>query len=251
MKVKRKIIEIDEELCDGCGQCIPSCAEGAIELIDGKAKIVAEIYCDGLGACVGECPTGALTIVEREADEFDEEAVSEYLSSKKHESPEEEPVMACGCPSSQIQSFQPVGSCAEANRAVTQENILSELTHWPVQIRLIPPTAPFLRNADILIAADCTAIACPSFHKDFIKHKAVLIGCPKFDDADEYIEKFTDIFRTAEIRSITVLVMEVPCCHGLPFIVEKGLERAGKKIPIERIVISTQGAITERRKMNE
>ena len=248
MKVKRKIIEIDEDLCDGCGQCVPSCAEGAIEIIEGKARLVKEIYCDGLGACLGECPNGALNIVEREADEFDEDAVSEHLNPKKPETPEEMPVMACGCPSSHIESFQPVRSCEEANKPVIHERTASELTHWPIQIKLVPPSAPFLKNADLLIAADCTSIACPNFHRDFLKDKAVMIGCPKFDDTDEYVQKFADIFRTANIQSITVLVMKVPCCQGLPLIVKKGMERAGKWVPLEKIIISPQGEILEKAK---
>lgn len=248
MKVKRKIIEIDEELCDGCGQCVPSCAEGAIAVIDGKARLVAEVYCDGLGACLGECPRGALHIIEREADDFDEEAVQEYLSSKNSDTAEEPSVMPCGCPSSHIEVFQPLQSCEEANRPVIHPKTTSELTHWPIQIRLIPPSAPFLKNADLLIAADCTAAACPNFHGDFLKDKVVMIGCPKFDDADEYVKKFADIFQKNNIRSLTVLVMEVPCCHGLPVIVEKAMGRAGKKIPVEKIIINPRGEIINKEK---
>jgi ferredoxin len=248
MKINRKIIEIDEELCDGCGQCVPSCAEGAIQIIDGKAKLVADIYCDGLGACLGECPTGALNIVEREAEDFDEEAVEEYLSSKVQEEKPEEATMACGCPSSQIQSFIPSESRQEAHDPAVQENTVSALSHWPVQIKLVPPQAPFLKGADLLVAADCTPVAYPNFHRDFLKGKAVMIGCPKFDDVQEYIEKFAAIFKTADIKSVTVAVMEVPCCQGLPVIVEKGMEIAGKKIPLEKVVIGAQGDIlgTER-----
>ena len=248
MKTMRKIIEIDEELCDGCGECVPSCAEGAIEIVDGKARLAAEKYCDGLGACLGECPTGALTIVEREAAEFDEEAVEEYLSSKAQEEAPQEATMACGCPSTQIQAFAPLTSCQEANKPAVQSSAGSALSHWPVQIHLVPPTAPFLKGADLLVAADCTPVAYPNFHQDFLKGKVVMVGCPKFDDVQEYIQKFTDIFKTADIKSVTVVVMEVPCCSGLPLIVEKGMEMAGKTVPMETVVISARGELLNRRK---
>jgi NAD-dependent dihydropyrimidine dehydrogenase PreA subunit len=242
MKVYRKIIEINEELCNGCGQCVPSCAEGAIKVIDGKAKLVREIYCDGLGACIGECPTGALTITEREADDFDEKAVEDYLSAMGKENQSKGLKMAGGCPSSPVQSFE--GSNAYG-RSI---NAVSELSSWPVQIRLIPPNAPFLKGADLLIASDCTAIASPNFHRDFLKGRAVLIGCPKFDDTYEYIRRFADIFKVSNIKNITVLVMEVPCCQSFPAMVQQGMERAGKNIPMETIVISAKGEILRREK---
>jgi len=249
MKVTRKIIKIDDELCNGCEQCVPSCAEGALQIIDGKARIVADLYCDGLGACLGECPTGALTIVEREADEFDEAAVKEHLSVQaRKESPEVE-TLPCGCPSTQLQAFAPSVSCHEANKPAEQKSAGSELCHWPVQIRLVPPTAPFLKGADLLVAADCTPVAYPDFHRDFLKGKAVMVGCPKFDDAQEYIQKFADIFKMADIKSVTVVVMEVPCCQGLPVIVEKGMESSGKKIPTEKVVISARGEILGRERL--
>ena len=249
MKVNRKIIEIDEELCDGCGQCVPSCAEGALEIVEGKAKLVAEVYCDGLGACLGECPTGALTVTEREADEFDEEAVEEFLSSKAKETPAQEEAMACGCPSSQIRGFAPTGACEGANQPLSQECQESALAHWPVQIKLVPPTAPFLHGADLLVAADCTPVAYPNFHRDFLKGKAVMVGCPKLDDAEEYVQKFADVFNAAGIKSVSVVVMEVPCCQGLPVIVQKGMEKAGKNIPMEKVVISPRGDLVSRDKL--
>jgi ferredoxin len=249
MKVDRKIIEIDEELCDGCGQCVPSCAEGALEIVDGKAKLVADIYCDGLGACLGECPTGALTVVEREAEEFDEEAVEEYLTSKPQQEPVEEATMACGCPSTQIQSFASAASCEEANKPAIQESQDSALSHWPVQIRLVPPTAPFLQGADLLVAADCAPIAYPNFHRDFLKGKAVMVGCPKFDEVQSYIQKFADIFSTADVNSVQVVVMEVPCCQGLPIIVEKGMEKSGKTVPMEKVIISARGDVLGKEKL--
>ncbi|NVM24945.1 MAG: 4Fe-4S binding protein [Desulfobacterales bacterium] len=249
MQVKRKIIRIDEELCDGCGQCVPSCAEGAIEIVDGKARLVTEKYCDGLGACLGECPNGALSIVEREAEEFDEEAVEEYLSSKDRQEGAEEATMACGCPSAQIQSFIRPVSGEEDDKLTIQKSSISTLSHWPVQIRLVPPTAPFLKGADLLVAADCTPVAYPNFHRDFLKGKVVMVGCPKFDDIQDYIQKFADIFTTANIKSITVVVMEVPCCQGLPIIVEKGMEMAGKRIPMEKVVISARGEVLGRERL--
>lgn len=249
MKVNRKIIEIDEELCDGCGQCVPSCAEGALQIVDGKAKLVADIYCDGLGACLGECPNGALQVVERVADEFDEEAVEEYLqTTAKEEGPHVIP-MTGGCPSAQIKSFTQPAVHTRASEPALQGHAKSELAHWPVQIKLVPPTAPFLKGADLLVAADCTPVAYPNFHRDFLKGKAVMVGCPKFDDAQAYIQKFADIFRAADINSVTVVVMEVPCCQGLPIIVERGMEASGKKVPMEKVIIGARGDILGREKL--
>ena len=243
MKKTRKIIYIDDELCDGCGQCVPSCAEGAITIVDGKATLIADKYCDGLGACIGECPTGALTIIEREAEAFDEEAVEELLKSQeaKKRKQQEGPLLG-GCPSARLQSFVAPPSSRTINKSegtVTD----SALSHWPVQIRLVPPKAPFLQDADLLITADCTPVAYPHFHRDFLKGKVVLLGCPKFDDAQEYVQKFSAIFQESDIRSITVLVMEVPCCQGLPAMVEKGMKLANKKIPLEKVIISARGQI--------
>jgi ferredoxin len=247
MKVSRKIIEIDEELCDGCGQCVPSCAEGALEIVNGKAKIIAEKMCDGLGACMGECPTGALRIIEREADEFDEEAVEAFQSQK--EAAEEKQDIACGCPSTQIQTFAPIESHPKSQilRAAGAGSE-SALSHWPVQIRLIPPKAPFLKGADLLVLADCVSVAYANLHKDLIKGKVVMMGCPKFDDAQSYIDKFAEIFKTAGINSITTVYMEVPCCSGLPMIVKKGLEASGQTIPMSDIIISTRGKVLDQTK---
>ena len=240
MKINRKIIEIDEDLCNGCGQCVPSCAEGALQIIDGKAKLVEEVYCDGLGACLGECPTGALKIVEREADDFDEKAVEERLKELEKEGSEANIVM---CPSATPQILSPGISCKKANEPVNQESTASALSHWPVQIRLVPPNAPFLKGADLLVVADCAALAYANLHRDYIEGKAVMMGCPKFDNAQEYIQKFTDIFNTADIKSIIVPVMEVPCCQGLPVIIQKALEQSGKQITLKKVVISRQGEV--------
>jgi len=243
MKIMRKIIEINEELCDGCGQCVPSCAEGAIQVIDGKARLVAEKYCDGLGACMGECPRGALKIIEREAEDFDAEGVEEYLHSQEKKEKTLQPTLACGCPSTHIESFNRPKLPQETDAPLKQTPSVSELSHWPVQIKLVPPTAPFLKEAHLLVLADCAAVAYPHLHRDFLGGKAVMMGCPKFDNAEEYIHKFSTIFEKADIKKITVLIMEVPCCSSLPMIIEKGLTAAGRKIPIEKIVISNRGEI--------
>lgn len=251
MKVMRKIIEIDDELCDGCGECVPSCAEGAIQVIDGKARLVAEKYCDGLGACLGECPNGALRVIEREADDFDEEAVEEYLSGQGKSTKPAEFSMAPTCPSSQIHVFAPEEYEETPGEGEgTHGRMVSRLRQWPVQINLIPPTAPFLKGADLLIVADCTPVAYPNLHEDFLKNKVVMMGCPKFDDVAGYIEKFTEIFKTAGIRSITALVMEVPCCSALPMIVKRAMEAAGKEIPLKQVVISTRGEVLQKQQVS-
>ncbi|MDQ7781802.1 MAG: 4Fe-4S dicluster domain-containing protein [Desulfomonilaceae bacterium] len=249
MKVNRKMIKIDEDLCTGCGECIISCAEGALEIVDGKARLVGDKYCDGLGACLGECPEGALTIEEREAEDFDEEAVHERLDELKHTDVATEQTMPCGCPSAMVQSFAPQTACQTANEPVSHASQASALTHWPVQIMLVPPTAPFLKNADLVVASDCTPIAYPNFHRDFLEGKVVMIGCPKFDDTQAYVEKFAGIFAHASIRSVTVVVMEVPCCGGLPYIVKRGMETAGRSVPMEQVIVSTRGEILRKEKL--
>ena len=246
MKINRKIIEIDPELCDGCGSCVPSCAEGAIQIIDGKARLVAEKFCDGLGACLGECPTGALKIVEREAEDFDEHAVEAHLKTIEQAQPAA-PTIACGCPSAQVQSFGPVQR--PDYKPLGPMDRMSALTHWPVKIKLVPPTAPFLKNADLLVLADCGPIAYPKVHDDLMPGKVVLIGCPKFDNVQEHIDKFAEIFRKADINTVTTVIIEVPCCAGLAYIVEKGMAAAGKRVPHEQVVISTRGEILSREKL--
>jgi NAD-dependent dihydropyrimidine dehydrogenase PreA subunit len=256
MKKLRKIIEIDEELCDGCGQCVPSCAEGALQIIDGKARIVSDNLCDGLGACMGECPTGAMRIIERTADDFDEAAVEKHLATAP-EKAAPEPAMACGCPSQHIQSFSSPCACSGNNgisaaaplmgrASGTTPGQTSALTHWPIQIRLIPAHAPFLKNADLLVLADCAAVAYPGLHADLMAGKVVMMGCPKFDDADEYIKKFTEIFTKAGIKSLTIVSMEVPCCAGLAWIVKKGLAAAGVNMPAVEVVVGAQGNIVSK-----
>ena len=256
MKTVRKIIEIDEELCDGCGNCVPSCAEGALKIVDGKARVIADMYCDGLGACLGECPMGALKIVEREADEFDEEAVEKMLTDEKQKEPvQKAAAFSGGCPSARLQAFespQPAtasGIQADLSGSDAAALTQSALSHWPVQIMLIPPTAPFLKGADLLVLADCVPVAFPTVHRDFIKGKAVMMGCPKLDNAQFYIEKFAQICKESGVKSITAVIMEVPCCGGLPMIVKKGMEMAGVKIPMEEVVISTRGKILQRKQV--
>ena len=255
MKVTRKIIEIDEEKCDGCGNCVPACAEGAIQIIDGIAKVIADKYCDGLGACLGDCPQGALTLIEREADEFDEDAVEELLKQQKAEAEAVQAPKTGGCPSAAVKTFENVGcGCESGNHTHLKPFATakgpaagpgpgSALGHWPVQIKLVPAGAPFLKGADLLVAADCVPVAYSSFHQDFLKGRAVMIGCPKFDDAEAYVDKFTDVFNESGIKSLTVVVMEVPCCSGLPVIVQKALERSGKNIPVRTVVVSARGEL--------
>ena len=248
MKVMRKIIEIDEELCDGCGLCVPDCAEGSLVIIDGKAKMISDNLCDGLGACLGSCPTGALKIIEREAEDFDEEAVEKHLSNQKAEDAKKAP-KASGCPSAQLKTFAPQTPCQTANKplAMAAGGGTSSLTHWPVQIRLVPPTAPFLQGADLLVAADCCAVSAPNFQLDYLTGKVVMMGCPKFDDAESYVQRFSEIIANCNLNSLTILIMEVPCCSSMNGIISQAIERAGKSVPVEQITISTQGAELERK----
>ncbi len=228
-KVLRKIVEIDESLCDGCGICVEACEEGAIQIINGKAKLVSERMCDGLGVCIGHCPKGAIKIVEREAEAFDEEAVHHH--SHQHV-----------CAGSKLREFS-------SEQPQQDVNIPSALTHWPVQVRLVPPTAPFLKNADILIVADCVPAAYPELHTKLLTGKKILVGCPKFDPKAEYVERFADIFNVAKPRSVTVVVMEVPCCRGLINMVVKAREIAKSSAPVEVVVVSVQGNIIRRQRV--
>jgi NAD-dependent dihydropyrimidine dehydrogenase PreA subunit len=243
MKVQRKIIKIDEELCDGCGLCVPDCAEGSLQIIDGKARLVADKLCDGLGACLGSCPTGALQIIEREADEFDEEAVHDFLAGKEQAIPKPTIPHGLGCPSARLQTHAPLSPCQMANIPAAQTG--SALSHWPVQIRLIPPTAPFLENCDLLVAADCSAVAYAGLQKDFLAGRVVMMGCPKFDDQQLYVDRFTEVFRTRKLKSLTILIMEVPCCHSMLQIIKKAVDAAKPAFPIRHVVISTRGEIRE------
>ncbi len=244
--MKRKIVQIDERKCNGCGQCATACAEGAIKIIDGKAKLVSDSYCDGLGACLGTCPMDAITIIEREADAFDEAAVEAALGKKpgthgpqhRHHGHAH---AGFTCPSAVMKQFSPQPASVGGKTVLGTEP--SRLVNWPVQIRLIPPHAPFLRNADLLILADCAPVAYPSIQRDFFDGKVVMMGCPKFDDMDLYHERFLQIFSNVPIRSVTILRMEVPCCSGLPHVVEQALAESGVSIPLEKITIGLQGQI--------
>ena len=239
-KVVRKIIEIDEERCDGCGLCVLDCAEGAIAIINGKAKIVKDEYCDGLGACLGACPQDALHIIEREAPEFDEEAAMEWVKQRDAQEETTEPTQTPtpsgrGCIGAQVKSIDTV-------QIGTPEHTLAGPGHWPLKIRLVPPTAPFLNDADVLVAADCAAAASPLFHSEFAKGCVVLIGCPKFDDTSEYVRKLADIIANGGIRSISVLRMEVPCCTGLSRALADAIKLSGRKIEAKETIMTCGGA---------
>lgn len=236
MKVtlKRKVVKIDEEKCNGCGICVPACAEGALKIVDGKARLVSEIFCDGLGACLGECPQGAITIEEREAETFDKEAVEEHIKLEVINSANEKPDLACGCPGSAVKTFSRDTNSFEEPAKLSS----SQLEHWPVQLMLVPPFAPFLKGADIVICADCVPFAFADFHRVYIKNRSVLVGCPKLDDLAFYRRKLADIFREAQPASITVLRMEVPCCGG---IAQASLEARNEVIPDCPVEIHTVG----------
>ncbi|MDP2983598.1 MAG: 4Fe-4S binding protein [Candidatus Latescibacter sp.] len=238
----RKIITIDEELCNGCGLCANKCAEGALQIIDGKAKLVSEVYCDGLGACIGDCPLGAITIGERDVKPFDEQAVHEHLSGKH---PEEKPVsvpLECGCPGSAMRSFRK--DDAAVKEPFYTGRMESQLTTWPVQLNLVPAHAPFLKGADILISADCVPYALPDFHRRFLCDRVVLVGCPKLDDISFYREKLRNIFMAAEPSSITVLRMEVPCCGGIARAVISARDETVPDMPVEIHTVGIRGEVT-------
>jgi ferredoxin len=277
--VKRQIIKIDEELCTGCGECIPNCPEGALQIIDDKARIISDLFCDGLGACIGHCPVDAISIEEREAEEYDERKVMEnvvkqgpnvikahldhlkdhnqmdyhqqaidYLKECNIAIPtEEKPAEAqaplpCGCPGSAVQDFRneaEVGS--DESKVAIVAPAESQLRQWPVQIMLVPPNAPYLNDSNLVIAADCVPFSYASFHEDFLKDKTLLIGCPKLDDAEFYQNKITDVFKANNIKGVSVVHMEVPCCFGLVNLVKNAISSSGKNIPFHDITISVKG----------
>jgi Pyruvate/2-oxoacid:ferredoxin oxidoreductase delta subunit len=237
----RKIVTIDEEKCTGCGLCIPNCAEGALQIVDGKAKLVSEKFCDGLGACLGHCPEDAITVIEREAEEFDEKAVDVHLDKQKEAQPKPQPAPVFGgCPSSRAMHFKVPEAKGIASSATSS---VSQLTQWPVQLKLVPINAPYFQDADFLIAADCVPFAYPNFHQDFLKGRAVVVGCPKLDDIQYYREKLTEIFKANSIKSITVPYMEVPCCFGLVKATEDAIAASGKNIPLKKVKIGIHGDI--------
>lgn len=272
--VKRKIIEIVEEKCNGCGNCIPGCPEGALQVIDGKARLVSDLFCDGLGACIGECPQGAMKVIEREAEEYDEKKVMsnivkqgdatieahlshlkdhgaedllkqaiEYLEENNLPVPEleEEKTLPCGCPGMMEKELK---TEAETTDNSENANIQSELRQWPIQLHLLSPNAPYINNSDFLLAADCTGFSFGNFHQKFIKGKILAIACPKLDsNLESYKEKLTAIIDQGNINTLTVITMQVPCCSGLVQLAKEALENAGRKIPIKSIVLSLEGNI--------
>lgn len=278
--MKRQIIKIDEEKCTGCGDCIVNCPEGALQLIDGKARLVSEVACDGLGACIGHCPFGAITVEEREAPPYDERSVvaeiaakgpnvlkahllhlkdhgqTRYLSEALSYLQEQKiPVpdlskpspathgTACGCPGA-----TPRDLGREAPKTLPTAEFSSALTQWPIQLHLISPAASYFRKADLLVAADCTAFAMGNFHGDWLAGKKLVIACPKLDDGmDVYLEKLTALIDQAEVNTITVMIMEVPCCGGLSHLVRKAVAQAGRKVPIKEVVVGLDGDILRER----
>jgi len=275
----RKIIQIEEEKCDGCGACVPECHEGALQIIDGKARLISDLFCDGLGACLGHCPTGALKIIEREAEPYDERKVMEYIvkggpnvikAHLKHlrdhkefefltqaidylndhqiaiprlEEAKEEKQTSSGCAGSQAQSFESEVTNEEGQRQ-------SHLTQWPIQMHLVMPTAAYYKNSDLLLAADCCAFSYGDFHKDFMKGKSLAIACPKLDTNKQvYLDKLISMINVAEIKSITVVIMQVPCCSGLAQLAQQAVEHAGKEVPITVAVVGVQGEILQQVKL--
>ena len=238
VKKKRPIIIIDEEKCDGCGICVPSCAEGALQIINGKARLVSEIYCDGLGACLGKCPRGAITIEERLAADFDEEA-AKAQTARKAEAQEPE---IKGCPSALMSLFNSPQTPVELTK---EDAAQPALPNWPVQLALVPSTAKFLHQADVLLVADCVPFACTGFHRDMVKGRPVLVACPKLDDYNARLDKLTDIFSQSEVKSVSVIKMEVPCCSNLAHMARQAIQAAGKEIPVEETTVSIKGAVLE------
>lgn len=225
----RKIIHIDEDKCNGCGLCIPNCAEGAMKVIDGKAKLISDNLCDGLGECLGHCPQDAISLIEREADAFDEKAVENHLKQEQIKTSKQR------CPGSKVMAIE------EGQTEQSNVKINSQLRQWPVQLHLVPPDAPYLQNSDLLITADCVPLAYGNYHQDLLKGKTVVMGCSKLDDIQAYTQKLTEMIQYNDFKSITVAFMEVPCCRGMVRAVETAMENSGKQIPLYKIKISIDG----------
>ena len=279
--MEREIIKIDEEKCNGCGLCVPGCPEGALQIIDGKARLISDLFCDGLGACIGECPEGAITIEKREAEPYDERTVMENIIKagpntvkahlahlKEHgetaflkiavdvlkeknmdipagyqeeDKPKQHGHAMGGCPGSRTMDFT-----QESGTQTAQGDVSSQLTQWPVQLHLVSPMAPYYQNADVLIAADCTAFALGDFHQRFLKDKALAIACPKLDEGQEiYVAKLTAMIDEAKINTLTVLIMQVPCCGGLLRLAQQAAEQASRKIPVKKVVVGIKGEILQ------
>jgi len=248
----RKIVKIDEEKCNGCGECIVDCPEGALQIVDGKARLVKESYCDGLGVCIGKCPLGAITIEEREADAFNEEAVRKHMA----EAGKQVPALASaggGCPGSAVRQMRPPptacpGSGMRQMRPAVEggdatDGVPSQLSHWPVQLTLVPPNAPFLQDADLLLVADCVPFALADFHSRFLSGHPLVVGCPKLDNPEAYVRKLRAMFEQSSIKSLTILHMEVPCCTGLCRIVKTAMEAAGGNVPVKEVTVSIDGRV--------
>jgi NAD-dependent dihydropyrimidine dehydrogenase PreA subunit len=232
----RNIVKIDEEKCTGCGLCINACAEGAIKLINGKAKLISEVYCDGLGACLGHCPEGAITIEQREAAEFDEMATKEHLEKERKAQIQ----TAFVCPGMMAKDLRQKPNVAGTD--VTE--VPSQLSHWPVQLKLVSPNAPYFANADLLLVADCVPFAMGDFHNRLLKGRSIVVGCPKLDDSAFYIEKLAAILRANKLKSLTVIHMEVPCCHGLTHIARQAIAKNKIEMCFEDVTIDLQGNIS-------
>jgi NAD-dependent dihydropyrimidine dehydrogenase PreA subunit len=235
--VKRNIVKIDEEKCTGCGQCVNACAEGAIKIINGKAKLVSEVYCDGLGACIGHCPEDAITIEQREAAEFDEQATQEHLERAKSQ---QKPVDFV-CPGLMAAKLREKTDSEVSEKTTRAE---SQLTHWPVQLKLVSPMGPYFKDADLLFVADCVPFAMGDFHEKFLKNHSVVVGCPKLDDSEFYVEKFAEILKANKINSLTVIHMEVPCCSGLTQTVRKAIAKNKIAMSFEDVTIDLHGNIS-------
>jgi len=240
--MKRKIIEIDEMLCNGCGDCVTGCAEGALAIVDGKAKLVNEVFCDGLGACIGECPTGALKIIEREADEFDEAAVEEHLKKQEPHTPP-----AGGCPGMKLRFAEPSKvEEAKGEYPVTGQAIPTELNQWPTQLHLVPPEAPFFKDRELVVLSTCSPSASPDVNWRFVRGRAIVIACPKLDRTEGYVEKLAGILKSNGIPKVIIVRMEVPCCGGLSMMVKDAAQKSGRNdLVVEEATIGLNGDLLE------